>query len=200
MSAEQHENSPLPAATLLWSATRYVLGEMEDAERDAWEVVLLDDAEACAAVAEATRLVLGVAVACAEGKTAASSCYQHTGLPVAAQSRTPGSSTRSHTSRALVALALSLAATLLVAFAGVFSGSPGGWFSPSSEQQAAARLVGLWQANSPLAHADFAARHDFADQLEWSEGVLAEDVPNWLLAAVSLEASRAESDDVWEDN
>lgn len=200
MSAEQHKNSPLPDATLLWSATRYVLGEMDDTERGAWEDVLLDDAEACAAVAEATRLVFGLAVACAEEKSPASPISSRAGLPVAAQSLTPDAPTRSHTSRAFVALAMSLAATLLVAFAGIFSGSPGGWFSPSSEQQSAARLVGLWQANSPLAHADFAARHDFADQPEWSEGVLAEDVPNWLLAAVSLEASRAESDDVWEDN
>lgn len=200
MSAEQHENSPLPDATLLWSATRYVLGEMEDTERDAWEEVLLGDAVACAAVAEATRLVLGLAFACSEGLPHANPISQRAAQPVAAQPRTSGSTSRSHTSRAFVALATSLAATLLVAFAGVFSGRPGGMFSPTPEQQSAARLVGLWQANSPLAHADFAARHDFADQPEWSEGVLAEEVPNWLLAAVSLEASRAESDDVWEDN
>lgn len=169
----------------MWWATRYVLGELNPTEAAAWEARLADDEAACLAVAEASRLLLGLQAALRAPVIV---------LPAAAAA--PGKSARrSAGGRTLTTL---LTTAVAVVFAGWLN-----WSTPSPviDDGSAVTLVEMWRDGERVAPT--AGSDADLDEVAGADPV-GDDVavPNWLLAAVSLERShksRADND-VWEDN
>jgi len=178
----------------MWWATRYVLGELTSAEAAAWEARLADDEQACAVVAEASRLMLGLQAALqvpAVVMTVAASSPAKTSSPLK-NSHSPRRSAFGPT------LTMLMTTAVAVVFACWL-----GWSSPSRgvDDGSAVALVELWRDGDPLTRGvgNDADVDEVAEMDPAADGVT---VPNWLLAAVSLERSRRDSagDDVWEDN
>lgn len=77
------------------------------------------------------------------------------------------------------------------------------WFpstrNPLERDSAAVQLVSLWRVQADLPRLVALTDTDFEDEADWS----CDQVPSWMIAAVSLERDRSpgtESDEAWEDN
>jgi len=157
-----------------WLALQYVLDELGEMERAAVEQRLADDSALCQAVADAAILLDGTRAAMSSRPMRA---------PTAAPRR-----------RLSAVIAVAVAALCLVISV-----------LPREERRhrkidSAARLVSFWRghAGEGLATSEEAESAD--DHLEWSN----DQVPGWMIAAVSLEprksASGQPSDEKWEEN
>lgn len=168
---------------LQWQAQRYVLDEMPQAERDAWERQLADDEAAQSAVLAATQLILALQLAPSTSAVPASAPVLQSVATVIPHSA-PG--------RGAWGLALASTAAALVCL--VFLQTPR--VSDSKRHVAesgseAAALVSLWRSGSESDADDL----DESDETLDPAGAVA--VPGWMLAAVSFEAS---SDDPVQEN
>lgn len=165
-----HANDSPSDDPLNWMAVQYVLGELPEADAAAFEERLATDLVACEAVSQATRLTMTLQVAAAELQQA----VVPTGRPV----RHP-----QHRSWVALAGVASVAASLLAAL----------WLIPAGpvetqlarHDRSASELVSLWRMSSAAA----AAEVPEAD-VELIESGSEVAVPNWLLAAVSLEQTK----------
>ncbi len=176
--------------SLMWWATRYVLGDLAPAEIDAWEARLLNEEAACLAVAEAARLILGL-------QTALQIPAASEPPPVAVAQLVKTTRTGRRTP-AGPTLAMLLTSAVAVVFAASLN-----WSTPSPviDDGSAVTLVEMWRDGervAPTAGSD-AEMDEVAEAYPVGDEVA---VPNWLLAAVSLERSQKNraDDDVWEDN
>jgi hypothetical protein len=161
-----------------WTALRYVLGELDPAECEAWETRLATEEACCAAVAEATLFALNLQQACPVSPVVVA-------VPVSVHPA------ERSTSRAGAACAAMLAAAACFL---VLVQSP----RPSVEDEQIIRLVALWrQQVVPSVTATADLDEDLA--LPGSE----DRIPGWLLAAVSLEERQraaGDANEVWEEN
>ncbi len=161
-------------------AVQYVLGELSETDRDAFEAALADDVTLCIAVAEATQLVSGIHAAL---KPAAVVPVAHPGVPKRDR----------WSAAALAAAATAVAATLLATF-----GAP----HPAANSQAV-KLVSLWR---DAGRSEIGATSNEATIESVATTPIHDDrVPPWMLAAVSLEHRPARSPleeptEPWEDN
>lgn len=148
--------------SLEWLARRYVLGELEADEMATFEARLADDDQAAAAVADAARLVLAIQAAQAVQTTQAT-----------LESRTPPTdlSARRHLPNR------PWAARIAVGIAGLAAAVAFVWVLPRGGDEAA-ELAARWAEIPEVVPADDAAEDEEAD---------GDDVPDWLLAAVTLE-------------
>jgi len=155
-----------------WLALQYVLGELSDADREAFEERLADDLAACESVAAASRLVLTVrAAASAKG-------VPSVGPASTADSR---SQTKSAFSAWLSVVVASAAMALLCLFATQTPVNPPSNSDVASVDHAAAELVSLWRSGMD------ADEGDVDDMDEGLDSSSEDAVPGWMLAAVSLE-------------
>ncbi len=161
-----------------WTALRYVLGELDPAECEAWETRLATEEACCAAVAEATLFALNLQQACPVS-------------PVVVAAPVSVHPAKRSTSRAGAACAAMLAAAACFL---VLVQSP----RPSVEDEQNVRLVALWrQQVVPSVSATADLDEDLT--LPGSE----DRIPGWLLAAVSLEERQravGDANEVWEEN
>jgi anti-sigma-K factor RskA len=148
-----------------WLAMQYVLGELSDAERNAFEVRLPADLELCEAVTAASRLML-TAHAAIEANSSPISVRRDS------NQRTPG---RSWSAVVVMAAAMAMALLLVVRIPVK---------SPNDSPQAA-ELVSLWRSGSDSSDDD---SDDVDDIIDDAADVA---VPSWMLAAVSIEAGHA---------
>ena len=161
-----------------WRAAQYVLGELSESDAEAFELAMLDDAELCELVLNATRLQAGIAVACRE-------TYTETAKPLVKLSMvdsTPASlANRSQVSRVTVSLAgLGLAGILLTFVAGSGERSSGELAVVNAETvDALANLISESETSELLALQDVDTDVDPA----LSEVA----TPEWLLTAIELE-------------
>jgi anti-sigma-K factor RskA len=172
-----------PANDDLWLAQQYVLGELPTDLMAAFETRLADDPALCQHVADASQLVCTLQAA-----------GPHIPTPAVAS---PVSVAPTPRRRAAVAAILAAAVCLAVAVLSQREPS-----LSRGDHGAALKLLSLYRGqNDALRVAAVSdADHDgFDDHAEWSH----DQVPSWLIAAVSLER-RAElpgqPDDEWEDN
>ena len=142
---------------LNWLALQYVLGELPDAERDAFEARLAGDPSLCEAVTTASRLVL----------TARAALEPQVLLARATE--------RSNRSSWLAVAATSVSVAVVGLFALQVS-LP----KPRPANPAAAELVSLWQSGT-----GDEAETDEPDS-DMADGAGDVSVPSWMLAAVSL--------------
>jgi anti-sigma-K factor RskA len=157
-----------------WLAMQYVLGELSESDRIAFEERLPTDLQLCEAVTAASRLVL-----------TAQAASMHDD---AWQSRQPSISTRQETgataasrswSAVIVTCAAMAMALMLVVRIPVKSPADG---HVSNNSPQAAELVSLWRSGSD-------AGDDDSDDLdEMADAATDVAVPSWMLAAVSIEA------------
>lgn len=152
-----------------WLAQRYALGELDAAAHEAFEARLADDQEAAAAVASAVQLLAVLTTSTPAAGVAAAS--------------------RNDAARAGWGLAVGILATA-AALSAV-------WLIPGSRHvlnmpDDAADLVAMWADTSPDAPAGTDADGD--DEPHGSD-----EVPDWLLAAVTLEAGGSKVDQVLEN-
>jgi hypothetical protein len=161
-----------------WQAARYVLGELSDSDAEAFELAMLDDAELCELVLNATRLQAGIAVACREVSA-------ETALPFVKLSMVDSSpgfgAVRSQVSRIAVSLAgLGLAGILLTFATGSGERSSGELAVVNAETvDALADLISESETSELLALQDVETDVDPA----LSEVA----TPEWLLMAIELE-------------
>lgn len=161
-----------------WRAARYVLGELSDSDAEAFELAMLDDAELCELVLNATRLQAGIAVACRE--TSTDSVRPVVKLLVA--DSTPGFvAVRSQMSRIAVSLAgLGLAGILLTFATGSGERSSGELAVVNAETvDALADLI------SESETAELLALQDVDTDVDPALSEVA--TPEWLLTAIELE-------------
>jgi hypothetical protein len=161
-----------------WRAARYVLGELSDSDAEAFELAMLDDAELCELVLNATRLQAGIAVACRE--TSTDSVRPVVKLLVA--DSTPGFvAVRSQMSRITVSLAgLGLAGILLTFATGSGERSSGELAVVNAETvDALADLI------SESETAELLALQDVETDVDPALSEVA--TPEWLLTAIELE-------------
>lgn len=154
---------------LQWQAMQYVLDELSDAEREAFESRLADDLSACEAVTSASRLMMTT-----------QSAMQNSPRPSPLVVATPVVATPVSRGGAwlVVALTTSVALLCVVALQSSVSGPAG----PVAGVQDSVELVSLWRSGMDVDGAD----DDDADDA----GDAANDaVPSWMLAAVSFEAA-----------
>ncbi len=199
---------------LFWQATRYVLQEMSDPEAAEWELRLESDETACLAVAEASRLLCGLAQVCGlpEVKPLAAAATGGAAVPgsVAGMPQVRRNGTdRVASSRMLLALAGSVAAVVLVVAGLRFSGSDPlvTAVAPVDGDDVAGQLVDLWRTgggrSAPSVSQRTALEPDEREFIDLESEI--DDVgspPGWMLAAVSLERMPTEvrdGDDVWEN-
>ena len=155
-----------------------MLGELSESDAEAFELAMLDDAELCELVLNATRLQAGIAVACRE-------TYTETAKPLVKLSMvdsTPASlANRSQVSRVTVSLAgLGLAGILLTFVAGSGERSSGELAVVNAETvDALANLISESETSELLALQDVDTDVDPA----LSEVA----TPEWLLTAIELE-------------
>lgn len=142
---------------LNWLALQYVLGELPDSERDAFESRLAEDPSLCEAVTAASRLVL----------TARAALEPEVVLTRATE--------RPHHSSWLAVVATSVSVAVVGLFASQVS-LP----KPRPADPAAAELVSLWQSGN-----GYEAETDDLDG-DVADGSGDVSVPSWMLAAVSL--------------
>ena len=160
-----------------FQAVQYVLGELSAHEQAAFEASLAEDASLCEQVAEAARLTHGVQLALAVS--------------------VPKSTVPVRRDRWLVA-------TVAVLATGIAAGLLATVSAPQPPDQAA-RLVSLWRdAGRTNTATTFSANGlDTDDNVDANE----DRVPNWMLAAVSLEHRPTRAPlpgnppaEPWEDN
>jgi hypothetical protein len=161
-----------------WRAARYVLGELSDSDAEAFELAMLDDAELCELVLNATRLQAGVAVACRERSA-------ETAVPVVKLSvmdSTPGFvAVRSQVSRIAVSLAgLGLAGILLT-----FSTGSGVRSSDELAVVNAETVDALADLISESETSELLAFQDVETEVDPALSEVA--TPEWLLMAIELE-------------
>jgi hypothetical protein len=157
-----------------------VLGELSDSDAEAFEQVMLDDADLCELVLNATRLQAGIAVACRESST--DSVRPLVKLSVV-ESTPAFDAVRSQVSRIAVSLAgLGLAGILLTFATGSGEQSSGELAVVSAETaDALANLISESETSELLALQDVDTDVD---------PVLSEvATPEWLLTAIELEDS-----------
>ena len=166
-----------------WQAARYVLGELSDSDAEAFELAMLDDAELCELVLNATRLQAGIAVACREVST--ETAVPVVKLPVVKLSvvdSTPGFvAMRSQVSRLAVSLAgLGLAGILLT-------------FATDSGERSSGELA-VVNAETVDALADLISESETSELLALQDVETDVDpalsevaTPEWLLMAIELE-------------
>ena len=170
MAIDEHQN---------WLAMQYVLGELSESERDAFEERMSNDLAICEAVTLASRLVLTARAAL--GEEPACRVDQLT-RPASVPDHSI-SATHSSRSSWLAVTVVSVAMALLCLFAlQLPDRSPNGT-EVARRDPAAAELVSLWRSGMNSGEAD----SDDADELTDATGDVA--VPGWMLAAVSLEAA-----------
>ena len=155
-----------------WLAMQYVLGELSDNERTAFEERLPTDLELCEAVTAASHLLLTAQAA----RTPADVVSSHlTQVPT----RTVSKSHRSLFAVVVATAAMALAVLLVVRLP---HGSHQGANLVSNQNPQAAELVSLWQSGLDPDNED---SDDLEDDLVSAADVA---VPSWMLAAVSIEA------------
>jgi len=145
-------------------AVQFVLGDLSAHEQAAFEAALIDDLGLCELVAQATRLTHGVQLALAESDT-----------PVV-----PATPTDVRRDRWLVAAVATLATGVAAGFFTTLTAP-----STPASTQAAARLVSLWRDAGRI-HS-VAALSETTVDAEVRDTTGDDRVPNWMLAAVSLE-------------
>jgi anti-sigma-K factor RskA len=182
MANEQQtsETTGTAADDRAWRAAQYVLGELSDSDAEAFEQVMLDDADLCELVLNATRLQAGIAVACRESST--DSVRPLVKLSVV-ESTPAFDAVRSQVSRIAVSLAgLGLAGILLTFATGSGEQSSGELAVVSAETaDALANLISESETSELLALQDVDTDVD---------PVLSEvATPEWLLTAIELEDS-----------
>lgn len=161
-----------------WRAAQYVLGELSDSDAEAFELAMLDDAELCELVLNATRLQAGIAVACRE--TSTDSVRPVVKLLVA-ESAHGFVAVRSQVSRIAVSLAgLGLAGVLLTFATGFGERSSGEMAVVNAETvDALADLI------SESETAELLALQDVDTDVDPALSEVA--TPEWLLTAIELE-------------
>lgn len=199
----------------LWQAYRFVAGEMSEAESLAFEVRLEAEPQLCEVVVEATQLVLAVKAErpVADSFPNAESTPLVTVLPVR-----PPVVSRGRRVAAVTATIVSAALLLLLATfdwphlqvtdpsgevrLASASESAAGWLPQQSEFAEAERLLALWSSEEQFADDQFSAEFDTDEYLTETADSSAEvsaddvlDVPDWVLAAVSLEDRAAVESD-----
>jgi anti-sigma-K factor RskA len=155
-----------------WLALQYVLGELSDADREAFEERLGDDLAACDAVAAASRLVLALRAAAPVPEVSPIE------PAVATDSRHPKKSAFSAWLSVVVA---SAAMAVLCLFATRTPVSRPTSSDVVSVDHTAVELVSLWRSGMD------ADEGDVDDMDEGLESSSEDAVPGWMLAAVSLE-------------
>lgn len=166
-SVDEHRN---------WLAMQYVLGELSESDRDAFEERMADDLTICEAVTTATRLMLATRAALQPVMgSVASSIDIHR-----EQRATPASRTNAARGSWLVVAIASAAMAMLCLFA--VRVPVGGPDLANYRDPAAAELVSLWHSGMNSGEADSDDMDDVAD----ASGDVT--VPDWMLAAVSFEA------------
>ena len=161
-----------------WRAAQYVLGELSESDAEAFELAMLDDAELCELVLDATRLQAGIVAACRESSTVMAQPV----VKLSVVDSVPAFVTvRSQVSRIAVSLAgLGLAGILLT-------------FATGSGEQSSAELAVVNEETVD-------ALADLISESETSELLALQDVdtdvdpalsevatPEWLLTAIELE-------------
>ncbi|MDB5343272.1 MAG: hypothetical protein JWP89_1649 [Schlesneria sp.] len=154
-----------------WLAMQYVLGELSDTERNAFEERLPSDVDLCEAVTAASRLML-TAHAAIEANSSSISIRRDSNR------LTPGRSWS-----AVVATATAMAMALLLVVRIPVKSPTDGRVANDSPQ--AAELVSLWRSGSDSSDDD---SDDVDDIMDDAADVA---VPSWMLAAVSIEAGHA---------
>lgn len=155
---------------LSWLATQYVLGELSEPDRDAFELQMAEDLATCEAVAAATRLTQALQTAFAES-----------GNSVTAQ-RSP--MVKSYSSR--FAMGVSIAAIACLFLAMIFW--PGSGADPMASNlserptREAEELVSRWRSDEKLVDVETDEAEDDVDENDNDVGV-----PGWLVAGVALE-------------
>ena len=161
-----------------WRAAQYVLGELSESDADAFELAMLDDAELCELVLNATRLQAGIAVACRESSAETAPAV----VKLSVVDATPGFiAVRSQVSRIAVSLAgLGLAGILLT-------------FATGSGERSSRELA-VVNAETVDALADLISESETTELLALQDvetdvdPVLSEvATPEWLLMAIELE-------------
>jgi hypothetical protein len=166
-----------------WRAARYVLGELSESDAEAFELAMLDDAELCELVLNATRLQAGIAVACRESSAeTAPAVVKLSVVKLSVVASTPAFvAVRSQVSRIAVGLAgLGLAGILLI-------------FADSSAERSAAELAvvnaetvdALANLISASETSELLALQDVDTDMDPALSEVA--TPEWLLTAIALE-------------
>lgn len=167
-----------------WRAARYVLGELSESDAEVFELAMLDDAELCELVLNATRLQAGIVAACRETSI-------ETVLPVVTLSVVDSAAgfvaVRSLVSRIAVSLAgLGLAGILVAFVTGSGERSSGELAVANAETvDALANLISESETSELLALQDVDTDVDPA----LSEVA----TPEWLLTAIELEDGGGQS-------
>lgn len=144
---------------LNWLAMRYVLGELSESDRDAFEQRLLGDLAACEAIAAASRMRHGLHATIAD-----SLVHQ------------PSQQIVRSSARSLPAVAAALLC-LSVTFVGV-----GYWLSSPVSNHIAAELVSRWRTGMDASIDDSDTSVDEID-----DSNVESEIPEWLIAGVALE-------------
>lgn len=173
--------------SLNWTAVQYVLGELPDGERFAFEERLTSDTVACEAVAEAARWALALQFAVADFAT--------TAVPAIASPCVRSAEAAPRGSWLALAGATTAAAGLLAAMSlgpDVPRHDQFAWVDRSASE-----LVSLWRTGSAATEIE----GDEAD-VEVAEANHDVAVPHWLFAAVSLEQGKpvGNSTEEWQEN
>lgn len=152
---------------LPWLAERYVLGELTAADAAAFEARLADDEQAGAAVADAARLLTAIAATNPHG---AAGPVGTVAWP-AGRTQPPRRAWRGRITIGLAGLAASVAV--------------GGFLARMTKDAAAGRTGDLAERWAEIAAVS--APEEPVDDEDVAAG---DDVPDWLLAAVTLEQAR----------
>lgn len=174
------ETIGIAAGERAWRATQYVLGELSEIDADAFELAMLDDAELCELVLNATRLQAGIAVACRESSAETAPAV----VKLSVVDLAPGFvAVRSRVSGIAVSLAgLGLAGILLTFATGSGEQSPGELAVVNAETaDALANLI------SESESSDLLALQDVDTDVDPALSEVA--TPEWLLTAIELEDS-----------
>lgn len=172
-------------------AAQYVLGELSESAAEAFELAMLDDAELCELVLDATRLQAGVIVACRETP----SVMAQPVVKLSVVDSAPGFvSVRSQVSRIAVSLAgLGLAGILVTFATGSSERSSGELAVVNAETvNALANLISESETSELLALQDVDTDVDPA----LSEVA----TPEWLLMAIELEDGSGQPQSVEESD
>jgi anti-sigma-K factor RskA len=165
-----------------WLALQYVLGELAAPAAEAFEQRLADDVELCRRVAAAVR--------CLDALVAAET------IPLAA----PPVAETSRSSRPWSAVAAVAAAAVCL----LWTFSPWSRTERDENNRVAAQLVTLWRGHHETLKTTAVSEPDLSDD---DAEVAGDQIPAWMIAAVSLERGRQELNprddwprDDWEDN
>lgn len=162
-----------------WLAMQYVLGELSDADRSAFEERLPADLQLCEAVTAASRLV----------QTAQAALPTPAPIPsqsavVAVQRESRSKSRRSLFAVIITSTAMAFALLVITRTPqkSLLTPPQPGHDLVSSQNPQAAQLVSLWQSGSDAGNEE---PDDLDDLTDAAADVV---VPSWMLAAVSIEA------------